>query len=186
MEEELGDDLPGGTLSPSSEVEEALGTSSTAQEVEEEIIQPASTSIEGQEDVTRSMSTSLRREDDCKAMSFSPSAWETTSDSVGPQGQSPGEMSSLPLDGSENLPSSASSSPVTSPLSWKMQQEEGEYSQEAKDTGSPGQSQASLQPDLKKAKRKAVTKTGALSRSCRLNPCTVNRGCSFPPPHTPS
>ncbi|XP_061463327.1 protein FAM221B [Rhineura floridana] len=178
MEEEPAEDLP-----PSSEEQEgALRTSSTALEVEEEIIMPTSTSFEGEDEETiLPMSTSPEEgeEEEGKETSLPPSEWET-SESLVPQEQSPSDerSSSQPLESSELSSSSTASSPSTSPLSWKMPREglqpleEEEDKQESEEPTTdlssilPQSSQLGVQK--KGAKRKgAVVKKGALSYTVR-------------------
>ncbi|XP_066473457.1 protein FAM221B [Tiliqua scincoides] len=177
MEESATEDVPEGTSSPSSVMEEeALRTSSTAREVEEEeVILPTST--EGEEDTIEPMSTSVDGEEDLKDTSLPPSEWET-SELLAPQEESPSGTSSPTLEGSENLSSSTPSSLPTSPLSWKMPQEgmqpieEGDLSEARQETSLAGESsssqpQRSLVVAPKNAKKKAVAKKGALNYTVR-------------------
>ncbi|XP_062984883.1 protein FAM221B [Elgaria multicarinata webbii] len=173
MEEELTEELPGGGSSSSLQVEEGPGTTSTALEVEEEIIVPTSTEGDD-EDTVLPKSTSLEGEDDLKDSSFLPSSEWGTSESASVQGQSPSELSSPALGSSEDMSWSTPSSPSVSPSSCKRHrdrlqalEEEGDGTEEVEETHTD---LSSISPqrtpgEQKKAKKKAVAKKGALSRS---------------------
>ncbi|XP_060119499.1 protein FAM221B [Heteronotia binoei] len=156
MEEELAREA--------SEVEEeAPRTSSTAQEVEEEIVVPTSASVE--EDTTGPVSTSLDMGEDHKQTSLSPSEWEETSESAAPQALSLSGTSSLPVEESGGFWSSSTPpSPATSPLPWKGQRDGLQSLGE--EGGSEGR-QRSSSPTERKAKKKALAKKGALNYTVR-------------------
>ncbi|KAM6469751.1 protein FAM221B isoform 5-T5 [Liasis olivaceus] len=152
---------PGGSSQSSGrEKEDAApaSTSSTAREVEEELLLPTSTSLASEEDTVLPRSTSFAGQEDLPDTSLPPS-----SESPDPQGPSPSEPSSAPLESSPFAFSSPSPSPSTSPLSWKAssdglqqlleEEEEGRGEQAGAGAGawlSPGG-----RAEQKKAKKKA-------------------------------
>ncbi|XP_053264925.1 protein FAM221B isoform X3 [Podarcis raffonei] len=172
MEEEPIEDVP---MGPSEEEQEQRGqrTSSTALEVEEEIILPASTSLDDEDEETiLPVSTSLEGEDGGKETSLPPSEWET-SESLVPQEQSPSNdgSSSQPLESSEPS-SSLASSPSSSPVSWRMQKDNQlQPLEEVEDTEETTAELSSILPQRsleKKAKKKgAMVKKGALNYTAR-------------------
>ncbi|XP_044299812.1 protein FAM221B [Varanus komodoensis] len=170
MEEEPSEELPGGGSSPSLEQEDPR-TSSTALEVEEEIIVPSST-VDEEEETVLPRSTSLDAEEGLRDSSLLPSSEWETSESAGTQEQSPSDDgSSAPLGSSEAI-----SSPSASPLSWQRQQdrlqvlEEGEPGSTAVEGACTEQSSTPPQGipvEQRKAKKKTATRKGALNYTVR-------------------
>ncbi|KAL8204146.1 UNVERIFIED_CONTAM: hypothetical protein K2H54_068349 [Gekko kuhli] len=151
-----------------SEVEEdAPRTSSTAHEVEEEITMPTSTSIEVEEDTTGP--ASVDGGEDAQETSLTPSEWEEASESAGQHAPSLSEgSSSLPPEGSGGLWSSSTpSSPATSPLPWRRQQDGLQPLGE--EEGSEGRQESSSPTQKKKAmaKKKALVKKEVLNYTVR-------------------
>nr|XP_028604062.1 protein FAM221B [Podarcis muralis] len=172
MEEEPIEDVPMGPLEEEQE-QGGQRTSSTALEVEEEIILPASTSLDDEDEETiLPVSTSLEGEDGGKETSLPPSEWET-SESLVPQEQSPSNegSSSQPLESSEPS-SSLASSPSSSAVSWRRQKDNQlQPLEEVEDTEETTAELSSILPQRsleKKAKKKgAMVKKGALNYTVR-------------------